>query len=86
LNKASALVASNISIPPVAPFIIGFGLILGHWMVTGERLSFPPPIPNTSQAFAYVLQLIIGSVVLGIVVAVPGTVIAYVAARLVKRK
>jgi uncharacterized protein (DUF2062 family) len=86
LNKAIALVASNISIPPVAPFILGFGLILGHWMFTGERLSFPPPIPNTHRAFEYVLQLIIGSVVLGVLVAVPGTIVAYVAAKLFRRR
>lgn len=86
LNKAIALVASNVSIPPVAPFIIGFGLILGHWMVTGERLSFPPPLPNTSRAFDYLLQLVVGSVVLGVLVAVPGTIIAYVAAKLFRRR
>jgi len=36
LNKAITLLASNISIPPVAPLIIGVAFILGHWMFTGE--------------------------------------------------
>jgi uncharacterized protein (DUF2062 family) len=83
LNKAIALVASNISIPPVAPFIIGGGLILGHWMFTGEMLKFPPPLPRATLASAskYFLEGIIGNVTLAVVVAVVGTIIAYAIAK-----
>jgi glycosyltransferase involved in cell wall biosynthesis len=86
LNKAIALVASNISIPPIAPFIIGIGLIIGHWMITGERLPFPPPPPSTKLILRYILESAAGSVVLAVVVGILGTMIAYVIARIVKRK
>jgi len=42
LNKAITLLASNISIPPLAPFIYCFGLVFGHWIFTGERLEITP--------------------------------------------
>jgi glycosyltransferase involved in cell wall biosynthesis len=86
LNKAIALVASNISFGPAAPFIIGIGLIIGHWMFTGEVLKFPPPTPAKGEIMIYVGQCFAGSVVLGVLVAVPGTIITYLIARTVKHK
>ena len=87
LNKAIALVASNISIPPIAPIIIGFGLIIGHWMVSGERWPFPPPLPHSlKMAFVYFFQTIVGSLVLGVIVAVPATIITYVTVRIWRRR
>ena len=86
LNKAIALVASNISIGPVAPFIIGIGLIIGHWMITGERLPFPPPPPSTKLILRYILESAAGSVVLAVVVGILGTFVAYVIAIMVRRK
>jgi uncharacterized protein (DUF2062 family) len=86
LNKAITLLASNISIPPVAPFIIGIGLIIGHWMFTGEVMKFPPPPPTASKITEYLWQCVAGSTVLAVVVAVSGTITAYTVARLVKRK
>ena len=86
LNKAIALVASNISIPPIAPFIIGLGLIIGHWMFTGERLPFPPPPPSTKLILRYILESAAGSVVLAVIVGTVGTIVAYVIAKMVKRK
>jgi uncharacterized protein (DUF2062 family) len=86
LNKAITLTASNISIPPVAPFIIGVAFILGHWMFTGEVLKLAPPQMTGAKTFEYIRQWLVGSVALGMIVAVCGTIITYAAARLVKRK
>ena len=86
LNKAIALLASNISIPPIAVIILGVGLIIGHWMFTGEVMTFPPPTPSADMAIHYILQTMAGSVVLGFLVAVPGTLATYAVARLAKRK
>ena len=86
LNKAIALVASNISIPPVAPFIIGLGLVIGHWMFTGEVMKFPPPTPTAGQITEYLWQCLVGSTVLATVVAVAGTIIAYTVARLFQKR
>ena len=76
----------SVSIANKKIVIIGLGLIIGHWMFTGEVMKFPPPTPTTSQAATYVWQCMVGSVVLGVIVAVPGTIAAYTVARLVKRK
>jgi uncharacterized protein (DUF2062 family) len=86
LNKAITLTASNISIPPVAPLIIGVSFILGHWLFTGEVLKLTPPPMHGAKAFAYIEQWLVGSVVLAVVVGALGTVTAYAVARLVKRK
>jgi uncharacterized protein (DUF2062 family) len=86
LNKVITLVASNISIPPVAPFIIGGAFILGHWLFTGEVLKLAPPPMHGAKAFEYIWQWIVGSVALALLVAAFGTVITYAIARMVKRK
>jgi uncharacterized protein (DUF2062 family) len=86
LNKVITLTASNISIPPVAPFIICGAFILGHWMFTGEVLKLTLPELRGARAFEYVGQWVVGSVVLAIIVAAVGTVSTYVLARLMRRK
>lgn len=86
LNKAIALVASNISIPPLAPFVIGGGFILGHWMFTGEVLPLSLPDMKDARALEYVWEWLAGSVVLALLVAALGTVVTYLAARLFWRR
>ena len=86
LNKAITLVASNISIPPVAPFIIGGAFVLGHWMFTGEVLKFWPPELTGARRFEYLRQWLVGSLALALIVAALGTVGTYVLARLIRRK
>jgi uncharacterized protein (DUF2062 family) len=86
LNKVITLVASNISIPPVAPFIIAGAFILGHWMFTGEILKLAPPQMTGAKTFEYVRQWLVGSVALALIVAAVGTAGTYVLARLIRRK
>jgi len=86
LNKAITLLATNISIPPVAPFIIGGAFVLGHWMFTGEVLKFWPPELTGARRFEYLRQWLVGSLALALIVAALGTVGTYVLARLIRRK
>jgi len=86
LNKAITLLASNISIPPIAPFIFCAALVLGHWMLTGEVLKLSPHLITKQTLLEYIWHWIIGSVVLATVVAAVGTVLAYLAATLFRRK
>jgi glycosyltransferase involved in cell wall biosynthesis len=81
LNKAIALLASNISIPPVMPFILYGGLALGHWIFTGRDLEFSAHEMTRSVAFHYLGEWCAGSLILGLVVALSGTVITYGIAR-----
>jgi glycosyltransferase involved in cell wall biosynthesis len=85
LNKAIALVASNISLPPVAFLITAVSILLGHWIFTGQRLPFPPPI-DFSKTGEYLGQWIIGSFALASVAAVVGIFATYFVARIFLKK
>ena len=86
LNKAITLVASNISIPPMMPFILYGALALGHWIFTGERLELAPDQMTRAKALEYLWQWAVGSVVLGALVATVGTIVTYAVARLVRAR
>jgi glycosyltransferase involved in cell wall biosynthesis len=86
LNKAIALLASNISIPPVMPFILYGGLALGHWLFTGHALDFSAQQITRPLLLKYLGEWCIGSVLLGTLVALMGTVTTYSVARLMRRR
>jgi uncharacterized protein (DUF2062 family) len=86
LNKAIALVASNISIPPLAPFILYGSLALGHWLFTGHALDFSAHQMTRAKVFQYLGQWCVGSVALGIVVAGFGTMTTYSLARWMRHR
>ncbi|MGC3958806.1 MAG: DUF2062 domain-containing protein [Verrucomicrobiota bacterium] len=86
INKAITLLASNISIPPVAPFIFCAALVLGHWLLTGEVLALSPRLITKETLWEYLGQWLLGSVALALSVSVVGTILTYGIARLVRRK
>jgi uncharacterized protein (DUF2062 family) len=86
LNKAITLLASNISIPPIMPFILYGGLALGHWLLTGQRLNFSGQQFTRALALQYLGQWCIGSVALGAVVGTMGTLTTYSVARLLRQR
>jgi hypothetical protein len=86
LNKAIALLASNISIPPVAPLILYGAMALGHWLFTGQRLTLSPREVMHNHALQYFGQWCVGSIVLGGLVGLFGTVTTYCVARLVRQR
>lgn len=80
LNKAIALVASNISMPPVAPLILVAGLITGHFLRTGKWIGFsaktaPGLIPS------YLGDWVLGSLALAVLAGAMGAVTAFLVAR-----
>jgi uncharacterized protein (DUF2062 family) len=85
LNKAIALVVSNISFGPGALVVTAMSIVTGHFIFTGERLPIPPPI-DLKQADTYLKEYLVGSLAFATVTAIAGTIIAYIIARLVKRK
>jgi len=86
LNKAIALVASNISIPPVMPFILYGALLLGHWMFTGHLLDLSLEQITRAKALQYLWQWVVGSLALGAIVAAVGTLVTYAVAMLVRKQ
>ena len=86
LNKMVALLASNISIPPVIPFILYGELVLGHRLCTGRALDFSGQQISRELAAKYFGEWCVGSLVLAILLAAFGIIITYSIARFVRRK
>lgn len=90
LNKAVAAVASNISIPPMIPFVVYGSLVLGHWLLTGKRFELGFAKMSISDWWAtgkaHAWEWVLGSFALAIVVSVIGMLTTYVIARLVHKK
>ena len=86
LNKMIALLASNISIPPVIPFILYGELVLGHRVCTGGTLEFSRKEISRALVLQYFWQWCIGSLILAIALGLIGIITTYGVARLVRRK
>ena len=86
LNMAITLLAANISLPPMVPFLLYAGTALGHWLFTGELLKVALAEMTVARARGYVWEWLVGSLVLAVVVAGLGIVVTYVIARVVRRK
>lgn len=85
LNKATTLLASNISIPPCVPFLIYGSTVLGHWMFTGEILKLAPK-DIRAHAVEFIWQYAVGSLVLGVIAGIIGMIFTYGAAVAWRRK
>jgi len=86
LNKATLLLASHISIPPVVPFILYGGIVLGHWLFTGQALDISPHHITKGLTLNYFAQWLVGTLALAILAALLGTSVTYCMARLLRRK
>ncbi len=88
LNKVVAGVASNISIPPMMPFIFFGALTLGHRLLTGEWFAFEKMSRadwwTTAKAHAW--EWVVGSVALAVIVSLVGLILTYGLARLVRKR
>jgi uncharacterized protein (DUF2062 family) len=86
LNMAITLLACNISLPPMVPFILYAATALGHWLFTGELLTIALSEMTMARAREFVWQWLVGSLVLAVVASGLGSVVTYVIARIVRRK
>ena len=81
LNKAIAVTASNISFPLATPFVLAGGLLFGHYLHTGALL----PLNATTLLKEIPLRFaewFFGSIALGIVVGLAGTILTWLISRL----
>lgn len=85
VNKAITLLACNISFPPLAPPIVYGGVVLGHWLLTGQRLQLSWDEFHATFR-QYIWQWVLGSFVLAFAAGLVGSGVTYVIARLVKRR
>ncbi len=62
LNKIIVLIFSNISIPPLIPFILFCSYYAGHLVIGGEKLIFSSEI-DLEHVQSVLKQYLIGSVI-----------------------
>lgn len=86
LNKAVALVSSNISLPPLIPFFIYGSLLFGHWLFEGKLLKLSLSEANRETVKQHFGEWFVGSLVLAACVGALGMLVAYVLAKARKRK
>jgi uncharacterized protein (DUF2062 family) len=85
LNKAITLLATNISIPPIMPLIFYGALVIGHWLFTGQWLQLSLHQVSYRTASEYLGQWAVGSIALGLMVAIVGSIITYAVATLCRK-
>ncbi len=86
LNKAITLLASNISIPPMMPFILYAALALGHRLFTGQALELSIKEMTHERALNYLTEWLVGSFALAALVAAVGTAAAYGLGRVFRKR
>ena len=90
LNKAVAAVASNISLPPMIPFLVYGSLLVGCRLLTGKpfELGFAELSGANwwATAKAYAWEWVVGSFALAVLVSLAGTAITYAVAQLVRKR
>jgi uncharacterized protein (DUF2062 family) len=75
LNRFKVYLAANISNPLVAPFLYAFEIQIGTWLRTGRFLS--PARLDEVRLQGLALDILIGSVVVGLTLAVIGGMLTY---------
>jgi uncharacterized protein (DUF2062 family) len=85
LNKAIAVTASHISFPLAAPFIMAGGLLMGHYLHTGQWLALNATtlLKEIPTRFA---EWFLGSIALGILAGVAGTILTWFICRVLGSK
>lgn len=79
LNRLLMYAASNISNPFVAPFLYATEIQTGAWLRTGQIYS--PAMRDEIRLGGLALDVLLGSVVVGLALAVVGTVLTYTVLR-----
>jgi uncharacterized protein (DUF2062 family) len=86
LNKAIAVVASHISIPPMIPLIMYGALAIGHLVFTGHGLDFSSQEVTRELVLTYVAEWLVGSVILATLAAMAGMLVTFFMARLILQR
>lgn len=77
LNKVIVLVASNISIPPMIPFIL-YGSFAAGAFILGEPISFIPSQLNLNSISDSLVQYLTGSIAFAAVAGITGMIVSYI--------
>ena len=85
LNRALVLIASNISIPPMIPFILFGSYAMGGWLL-GRDLSWIAPADITLELVKIELtQYIIGSMALALAAGIVSGFLTFIVVKIIRR-
>ncbi|HYN07087.1 MAG TPA: DUF2062 domain-containing protein [Vicinamibacterales bacterium] len=79
LNRLLVYAAANISNPLVAPLLYAFEIQVGSWLRTGGFYS--PSMIDEIRLRGIAIDILLGSVAVGVVLAVLGTIVTYTVVR-----
>ncbi len=85
LNKVLTLVSSNISIPPMIPFIL-YGSFLAGSLILGEPLNVLPSELSLESISGSLKQYLIGSFAFAILAGLSGMFTAYIFLSIFRRR
>lgn len=79
MNKVVVLLAANISLPPVMPFIIYGSYLLGGWVIdtTEKPLTFDSEL-DLATLSGHFLQYVVGAVMLAVAAGIVGSLLFYI--------
>lgn len=90
LNKAVVVVASNISFPPLIPFLVYGSLHTGAWLLHGHGFAADFTALSDSSWWAtareHLWEWVVGSFALAVGVAVVGAACTYAVAQLIRKR
>lgn len=86
LNRALTYGAANISNPWFAPFLIAASIQVGHRVLSGAWLPLSLSQSRSIESGRFLRDWMVGSVVLGVLIAVPAGLAAWVLARAYRRR
>ena len=81
LDLVAAYLAANISNPLMAPFLVVLEVNVGSYLLTGQHAAFDVERAREAGISGFVTQAIVGSLVVGAVLAAVGGSAAYLIAR-----
>jgi len=84
VNKASLILATQLFLPPVIPFVISINYIAGSLLLHG-RISFAA-ISDVSDAMLYFIPVLVGSIPCGIIAGVLSYFLIYGILKKTKKK
>ncbi len=87
LNKALVILAANLSLPPLIPFIIYLGIKMGAFWVgdKAKQLTFDKNL-SLDSIKDNLLQYILGSMTLAVMVGITGGFLAYALIKVFKKR
>jgi uncharacterized protein (DUF2062 family) len=77
LNKSLAMTLSNVSMPPMMPFVLYGSLALGHWLITGNHVDLSWDVLTSGAIGTYMWHWLVGSCVLAVTAALAGGILAW---------